>query len=73
MKISLPTKEEVGTWLTVMGVLCAGAIGGKGDVSKFLLPGFYAWCLLACFALLYLTIRATIRAAIRQRRDVAGK
>ena len=69
MKITYPSKEEVGAWLTGIAVCCAGGVAGKRDFSAWILPGVAAWAGLSVCALLFLTIRATVR----KRRDVAGE
>lgn len=69
MKLAYPTKEEVTNWLTGIAVCCAGAVAGKRDFSEWLLPGIAAWAGLSVCALVFLTIRASIR----QRRQIADE
>lgn len=74
MKITLPTRQEVGAWLTGATVICAGILAGKRDAS-YIGPAFVAWLIFCAAALLYLTVRANIRAALaaRKRGDIAGQ
>ena len=67
MKLTYPTREEVGAWLTGLTVCCAGVLAGKQDFSRWWLPGLAVWGFCAAVILIFLTIRATVR----KRRDVA--
>lgn len=69
MKIVTPTKEDVGTWMTFMTVCCAGVLAGKHPFIEWLWPAVIAWCGFAVLILLFLTVRASIR----QRRDIADQ
>lgn len=75
MKISFPSKEEVGRWTLGMSVVLAGAAAGKSGLSNHLDAVAAAWLLLFSCILLYLTIRANVYALIRRRKrgDVTGE
>lgn len=67
MKIALPTKDELGRWMTGGGILWAANIIKSRNSPDFV------WLALATFGMvfgtvfLYLTIRANIYALIRRR------
>ncbi|GAA0260656.1 hypothetical protein GCM10009126_27630 [Rhodanobacter caeni] len=67
MKIALPTKDELGRWMT------GGAVIGAANLMKFRHdPDFWWLCSVAfgsiiAIVFLYLTARANIYALIRRR------
>jgi len=73
VKIALPTKDELGRWVTGMTVVFAGAAATKSGLSDHWVAAALAWLLLLSCVLLYLTIRANVYALIRRRKrgDVA--
>ena len=69
MKLAFPTRDELGNWLFGLTVCCAGVVASKHNLSEWLLPGVVAWLVLAACILIFLTVRATVR----QRRNVSGE
>ena len=69
MKIELPGKSEVGSWLFGLTVCCGGVVASKRDLSEWLLPGVVAWLVLAACILVFLTARATVR----KSRDISSE
>jgi len=73
MKIALPTKDELGRWMTGGSVLCAASSVKAWGRPDFVVVALSVWLIMAGAVLLYLTIRANVYAAFasRQRRKIA--
>jgi len=75
MKIALPSKEEVGRWMTGGSVIWAASIVKSRNSPDFWWLSLVTFGMTSAAILLYLTIRANIYAFIRRRKrsDVASE